>query len=149
MQSIKLASGSPRRKEILETFHIKFEQIPHHFDETSLHPDEYANKVDYVKKLAYLKALSAKGDIEKNCVKDIYRPFTPEQISKKMSEMLLGDESKVKLQIIFQKIENLHKSCPNHKGDWYFTGDYPTVGGNKVVNQAFINFVENKKGRAY
>lgn len=58
MQSIKLASGSPRRKEILETFHIKFEQIPHHFDETSLHPDEYANKVDYVKKLAYLKALS-------------------------------------------------------------------------------------------
>ena len=63
--------------------------------------------------------------------------------------MLLGDESKVKLQIIFQKIENLHKSCPNHKGDWYFTGDYPTYGGNKVVNQAFINFIENKKGRAY
>jgi len=96
-----------------------------------------------------LKELSTKGDIEKNCVKDIYRPFSAEQISKKMSEMLLGDESKVKLQIIFQKIENLHKSCPNHKGDWYFTGDYPTVGGNKVVNQAFINFVENKKGRAY
>jgi len=96
-----------------------------------------------------LKALSAKGDIEKNFVKDIYRPFSPEQISKKMSEMLLGNESKVKLQIIFQKIENLHKSCPNHKGDWYFTGNYPTVGGNKVVNQAFINFVEHKTGRAY
>ncbi len=96
-----------------------------------------------------LKALSVGGDIEKNYVKDIYRPFSPEQISKKMAEMLLGDESKVKLQIIFQKIENLHKSCPNHKGDWYFTGDYPTVGGNKVVNQAFINYVENKKGRAY
>ena len=96
-----------------------------------------------------LKELSTKGDIEKNCVKDIYGPFSAEQISKKMSEMLLGNESKVKLQIIFQKIENLHKSCPNHKGDWYFTGDYPTVGGNKVVNQAFINFVENKKGRAY
>ncbi len=96
-----------------------------------------------------LKALSVGGDIEKNYVKDIYRPFSPEQISKKMAEMLLGDESKVKLQIIFQKIENLHKSCPNHKGDWYFTGDYPTVGGNKVVNQAFINYVENKKGRSY
>ncbi len=96
-----------------------------------------------------LKALSVGGDIEKNYVKDIYRPFSPEQISKKMADMLLGDESKVKLQIIFQKIENLHKSCPNHKGDWYFTGDYPTVGGNKVVNQAFINYVENKKGRAY
>ena len=96
-----------------------------------------------------LKALSVGGDIEKNYVKDIYRPFSPEQISKKMAEMLLEDESKVKLQIIFQKIENLHKSCPDHKGDWYFTGDYPTVGGNKVVNQAFINYVENKKGRAY
>ena len=96
-----------------------------------------------------LKALSSKRDIEKNFVKDIYRPFSPEQISKKMSEMLLGNESKVKLQIIFQKIENLHKSCPNHKGDWYFTGNYPTVGGNKVVNQAFINFVEDKTGRAY
>ena len=96
-----------------------------------------------------LKALSVGGDIEKNYVRDIYKPFSPEQISKKMAEMLLEDESKVKLQIIFQKIENLHKSCPNHKGDWYFTGDYPTVGGNKVVNQAFINYVENKKGRAY
>ena len=96
-----------------------------------------------------LKALSVGGDIEKNYVRDIYKPFSPEQISKKMAEMLLEDKSKVKLQIIFQKIENLHKSCPDHKGDWYFTGDYPTVGGNKVVNQAFINYVENKKGRAY
>ena len=115
-----------------------------------LHKDKKTyNKVIKVVYKNCLKALSVGGDIENNYVKDVYRPFSPEQISKKMAEMLLGDESKVKLQIIFQKIENLHKSCPNHKGDWYFTGDYPTVGGNKVVNQAFINYVENKKGRAY
>ena len=115
-----------------------------------LHKDKKTyNKVIKAVYKNCLKALSVGGDIEKNYVKDIYRPFSPEQISKKMAEMLLGDESKVKLQIIFQKIENLHKSCPNHKGDWYFTGDYPTVGGNRVVNQAFINYVENKKGRAY
>jgi len=115
-----------------------------------LHKDKKTyNKV--IKKVYQncLKALAVGGDVEQNYVKDIYRPFSPEQISKKMSEMLLGDESKVKLQIIFQNIENLHKSCPNHKGDWYFTGDYPTYGGNKVVNQAFINFIENKKERAY
>ena len=115
-----------------------------------LHKDKKTyNKVIKAVYKNCLKALSVGGDVEKNYVKDIYKPFSPEQISKKMAEMLLGDESKVKLQIIFQKIENLHKSCPNHKGDWYFTGDYPTVGGNRVVNQAFINYVENKKGRAY
>ena len=115
-----------------------------------LHKDKktYDKVIDKVYKNC-IKALSSKGTIEKNFVKDIYKPFSPEQISKKMSEILIGDESKVKLQIIFQKIENLHKACPNHKGDWYFTGDYPTVGGNKVVNQAFINFVEKNKGRAY
>ena len=89
------------------------------------------------------------GDIEKNYVKDIYKPFSPEQISKKMAEMLLGDESKVKLQIIFQKIENLHKSCPNHKGDWYFTGDYPTAGGNMIANKSFVYYVEGNNTRAY
>ena len=115
-----------------------------------LHKDKktYDKVIDKVYKNC-IKALSSKGTIEKNFVKDIYKPFSPEQISKKMSEMLIGDESKVKLQIIFQKIENLHKACPNHKGDWYFTGNYPTVGGNKVVNQAFINFVEKHKGRSY
>ncbi|MBT57741.1 MAG: amidophosphoribosyltransferase [Flavobacteriaceae bacterium] len=115
-----------------------------------LHKDKktYDKVIDKVYKKC-IKALSSKGTIENNFVKDIYKPFSPEQISKKMSEMLIGDESKVKLQIIFQKIENLHKACANHKGDWYFTGNYPTVGGNKVVNQAFINFVEKNKGRAY
>ena len=66
-----------------------------------------------------------------------------------MSEMLLDKNSNVELDIIFQTVDNLHKACKNHKGDWYFTGNYPTPGGNKVVNQAFINFVEGKSGRAY
>ena len=57
--------------------------------------------------------------------------------------------SKIELDIIFQKVENLHRACSKHRGDWYFTGDYPTPGGNKVVNQAFINFVEGKSARAY
>ena len=61
----------------------------------------------------------------------------------------MDSNSNIELDIIFQKVENLHKACINHKGDWYFTGDYPTPGGNKVVNQAFINFVEGKSARAY
>ena len=84
-----------------------------------------------------------------NYVKDIYKDFSQEEISIKMSNMLLSSDSKVELDIIFQKVQNLHKACPNHKGDWYFTGNYPTNGGNKVVNQAFINFVEGNSNRAY
>ena len=89
------------------------------------------------------------GIHKKNNVKDIYKDFSAEQISSKMSEMLVDKNSDVELDIIFQKVENLHKACKNHKGDWYFTGNYPTPGGNKVVNQAFINFVEGRTARAY
>ena len=89
------------------------------------------------------------GIFKKNHVKDFYKDFTAEQISIKMSEMLVDNTSNVELDIIFQKVENLHRACKNHKGDWYFTGDYPTLGGNKVVNQAFINYVEGKSKRAY
>tara|TARA_B100001027_G_scaffold209382_1_gene175467 strand:+ start:1006 stop:2820 length:1815 start_codon:yes stop_codon:yes gene_type:complete len=85
----------------------------------------------------------------KNHVKDFYKDFTAEQISVKMSEMLVDINTNVKLDIIFQKVDNLHKACKRHRGDWYFTGNYPTRGGNKVVNQAFINFVEGKSKRAY
>ncbi len=84
-----------------------------------------------------------------NHVKDIYRPFTPEQISSKITELLKPDDMKAEVQIIYQTLEGLHKACPNHRGDWYFSGDYPTPGGNRVVNQAFINFVEGKNVRAY
>ncbi|GAB4303445.1 MAG: amidophosphoribosyltransferase [Marinilabiliales bacterium] len=84
-----------------------------------------------------------------NYVKDIYRPFTAEQISDKIAEMLKTKDIKAEVKIVFQSIENLHEACSNNKGDWYFTGNYPTPGGNKVVNTAFINFIEGKNRRAY
>ena len=84
-----------------------------------------------------------------NVVKEIYAPFTDEQISKKIAELLTPESIKAEVDIIFQSVENLHKACPNHLGDWYFTGNYPTPGGNKVVNKAFMNWKENKNERAY
>jgi amidophosphoribosyltransferase len=84
-----------------------------------------------------------------NHVKEIYKPFTADEISEKISQMLTPDSLRAELKIVFQSIENLRISCPNHSGDWYFTGDYPTPGGNKVVNRAFINFIEGKNTRAY
>ena len=84
-----------------------------------------------------------------NHVKDIYRPFTPQQVSDKITELLKPKGMKADVKIIYQSLEGLHKACPNHTGDWYFSGDYPTPGGNKVVNKAFINYVEGKNVRAY
>jgi len=84
-----------------------------------------------------------------NFVKEIYAPFTPDEISAKMSEMLRPEEIDAEVEIVYQTIENLHAACPNDNGDWYFTGNYPTPGGNKVVNNAFINFYEGKNVRSY
>ena len=84
-----------------------------------------------------------------NYVKEIYAPFSAEQISAKIAELLSDEGVQAEVKIIFQSIENLHKACPKNLGDWYFTGEYPTAGGNRVVNQAFINFYEGKKERAY
>ncbi len=84
-----------------------------------------------------------------NLVKEIYMPFTDEEISVKIAEMLKTKEVNAKVEIIYQTIEGLHNSCPKHKGDWYFTGNYPTPGGHRVVNQAFINFYEKNDKRAY
>jgi amidophosphoribosyltransferase len=84
-----------------------------------------------------------------NFVKDIYSPFTAEQISNKISELLSDDNLNAEVNIIFQSVENLHIACPKNLGDWYFTGNYPTVGGNRVVNKAFINFYEGNNVRAY
>ncbi|RXR20806.1 amidophosphoribosyltransferase [Flavobacterium amnicola] len=84
-----------------------------------------------------------------NYVKELYAPFTDEQISDKIAEMLTEASVKTEVKIIFQSVENLHKACPNNLGDWYFTGDYPTDGGNRVVNRAFMNFYEGKDARAY
>jgi amidophosphoribosyltransferase len=84
-----------------------------------------------------------------NYVREIYAPFTAEEISDKIAELLTPPDIKAEVKIVYQSIENLHKACPNHLGDWYFTGNYPTPGGNKVVNKAFINYVEGKNERAY
>lgn len=84
-----------------------------------------------------------------NHVKDFYAPFTDEEISDKIAVMLSSEEIKAEVKIIFQSVENLHKACPKNLGDWYFTGNYPTPGGNRVVNRAFINFYEGNDARAY
>ncbi|WP_298364189.1 amidophosphoribosyltransferase [uncultured Lutibacter sp.] len=84
-----------------------------------------------------------------NAVKAMYEPFTDEQISDKIAQMLKTEDINSEVEIIYQSVENLHKACPNHLGDWYFTGDYPTPGGNRVVNDAFINFYEGNNKRAY
>lgn len=84
-----------------------------------------------------------------NFVTEIYAPFHPQEISNKIAEMLCTPEINAEVKIIFQTIENLHTACPNNLGDWYFTGNYPTPGGNRVVNRAFMNFYEGKDARAY
>jgi len=86
---------------------------------------------------------------KKNNVKDFYRPFSHKQISRKIAEILKSNKINAELDVIFQEINGLHKACPDNLGDWYFTGNYPTPGGNRVVNRAFINFYEGKSKRAY
>ena len=85
----------------------------------------------------------------KNFVKDLYDQFTDEQISDKIAEMICDDDITSKVKVIFQTVENLNLACPKNLGDWYFTGNYPTDGGNRVVNKAFINFYEGNNERAY
>ncbi len=85
----------------------------------------------------------------KNYVQEIYTSFSDDEISMKIAELLTPVNINAKVEIIYQTVENLHKSCPNNLGDWYFTGNYPTPGGNKVVNRAFINWMEGKNERAY
>jgi len=84
-----------------------------------------------------------------NLVRNIYKPFTVEEISKKIAQLITPDEVKVPVDVIYQTIEDLHESCPTNLGDWYFTGNYPTPGGNRVVNNAFLNYMEGKNVRGY
>jgi amidophosphoribosyltransferase len=98
---------------------------------------------------AALSELKKPVDEMKNLVREIYKPFSTDEISAKISSMLKSDEIKSEVRIVFQTIEGLHEACPGHLGDWYFTGNYPTPGGNKVVNQSFINYVEGRNIRAY
>ena len=84
-----------------------------------------------------------------NYVKEIYEPFTDEEVADKVADLLITPDIKAEVKIVYQKIEDLHKACPNHKGDWYFSGNYPTPGGNRVVNEAFINYIEKEENRTY
>lgn len=96
-----------------------------------------------------LAQISLPKEEVKNVIQGIYAPFSDDQISKKIAELLTPPAIDAEVEIIFQRVDNLHKACPNHLGDWYFTGNYPTPGGNKVVNRAFINWKEKKNERAY
>jgi len=110
------------------------------------------NNLYHIVEEVYKKCLAQVDRKDKdivNHVKEIYDNFTDEQISDKISELLSDETVKADVKIIFQPVENLHKACPKNLGDWYFTGNYPTAGGNRVVNRAFINFYEGNKERAY
>lgn len=85
----------------------------------------------------------------RNYVKDVYEAYTQEEISEMVAKLVTPEGTKAKLSVLFQTIEGLHKACPNNQGDWYFSGNYPTPGGNKVVNKAFINYMEGRAERAY
>lgn len=106
--------------------------------------------LQHIIKEVYLKCKeqvnSPKEDVV-NYVKEIYAPFTQEEISAKIAQMVTSSDVKAEVEIVFQTIEDLHKSCPDHTGDWYFSGDYPTAGGNRLVNFAFINYIEGKDSR--
>ena len=96
------------------------------------------------------KELQRTGQLHtENIVEYIYKPFTTQQISDKIAQLITPSETKIPVQVIYQTIESLHRACPTNTGDWYFTGNYPTPGGNRVVNKAFINFIEGKNIRGY
>jgi amidophosphoribosyltransferase len=100
----------------------------------------------------YKKAIDQREKVDAeiiNYVKEIYIPFTTEQVSEKIAQMLKTNDINAEVEVIYQSVDNLHKACPDNLGDWYFTGDYPTHGGHRVVNEAFINFYEGNNKRAY
>jgi amidophosphoribosyltransferase len=97
-----------------------------------------------------IKALEATNELHtENVVRQLYKPFTPEEISNKIAQLITPEDIKIPVEVIYQTIEDLHDCCPTNTGDWYFTGNYPTPGGNKVCNKAFKNYVEGKNVRGY
>ncbi len=114
-----------------------------------LHEERGTNHVvDHIYKKCLEQVTSKDKDVI-NYVKEFYAPFTAMEISEKIGKLLSPADIRAEVQIIYQTIESLHQACPKNLGDWYFTGNYPTPGGNKVVNRAFINFYEGKNERAY
>ena len=107
-------------------------------------------KMDHKLDEVYEKAMSSENDKDQpNFVKELYDLFTDDEISGKIAEIVTPKGMKSKVEIIYQTVDNLHRACPNHLGDWYFTGNFPTAGGNKVVNKSFINFMKGLTVRAY
>ncbi len=113
-----------------------------------LHENSMGHKIEEVYQKCRCQQQSEDSEVI-NHVKELYAPFSPEQLSDKIAELLSPEDINAEVQIIYQTVENLHQACPKNLGDWYFTGDYPTAGGNRVVNRAFINFYEGKNQRAY
>ncbi|TAF34143.1 MAG: amidophosphoribosyltransferase [Cytophagales bacterium] len=110
------------------------------------------NKCTYLLQEVYHQCKDSQNlrlELVENHVKKIYEPFSDKQISDKVAQIICPSGMKAKVKVIYQSVENLHKACPEHLGDWYFTGNYPTKGGSRVANTAFINFMEGKEGRAY
>jgi amidophosphoribosyltransferase len=96
------------------------------------------------------KALESENMLHsENIVRQVYKPFSLKEISRKIAELITPPEINIPVQVIYQTIETLHEACPNNKGDWYFTGNYPTPGGNRVCNKAFMNYMEGKNIRGY
>ncbi|HPE33230.1 MAG TPA: class II glutamine amidotransferase [Bacteroidales bacterium] len=113
-----------------------------------LHDTHQEHIINEVYKKAKAQEYKPKEEIV-NYVKEIYKPFTAQQISEKIAAIVTPPGTKARIEIIYQTIEDLHTAIPNHTGDWYFTGNYPTPGGNKVVNRSFINYIENRNERSY
>ena len=127
---------------------VAFRAVLHLLNERGL--NHIADEV-YAQAVAAVESGNA---TEINYVKALFDPFTHEEISRKVAEIITPRRSdvpdlKAEVSVIYQTVENLHIACPNHSGDWYFTGNYPTPGGYKVVNKAFVNFMEGKVVRAY
>jgi amidophosphoribosyltransferase len=95
------------------------------------------------------KTALKKSEVTVNHINELYDLFSYEEVSDKIAKIMTPLDLKSDFEVVYQTIDNLHKACPNHLGDWYFTGEYPTLGGNRVVNQAFINFYEGSSKRAY
>jgi amidophosphoribosyltransferase len=113
-----------------------------------LHETGKSNVIEDV--LQKIKALEAKGELHtENVVRQLYKPFTPEEISDKIAQLITPENFNIPVEVIYQTIEDLHLCCPTNTGDWYFTGNYPTPGGNKVCNKAFVNYMEGKNVRGY
>jgi amidophosphoribosyltransferase len=94
-------------------------------------------------------AIAQDKDGQKNFVQDLYAAVPEEDLLEEMARMLRPEELSCPLRLVFQRVEHLHQACPEHMGDWYFSGNYPTQGGNRFVNRAFVHFMEGSDGRSY